>query len=106
MATNELQSSFGETENTDQTFRPATSPAVQPTLKVVENDSDLRRKSFHATLLTQNAGQITDTLRSVSAEGACSNDPPLALSIHRAPKAAFQDSPHLHADKTGVNKKR
>ena len=107
MAANELQSSFGETESTDQTFRPATSPAVQSPLKVVENDSDLRRKSFPSTIFTQNAGQKTDTLRSVSAEGACPNDPPLALSIHRAPKAAFQDSPaHLHVHKTAVNNKR
>lgn len=106
MATNDLQSSYVETENTDQTFRPATSPSVQSALKVVENDSDLQRKSFSATMFTQNAGQITDTPRSVSAEGACSNDPPLALSIHRAPKAAFQDSPHLYVDKTGDNKKR
>lgn len=104
MATDDLQisSSGGETENTDQTFRQA----VQSALKVVESDSDLRRKSLPATMFAQNAGQITDTLRSVSANDACSCDPPLALSIHRATKAAFEDSPRQRVDKTGDNMKR
>ena len=106
MATKELQSSFGETENTDQTFGPATSPTTQSAVKVVENDSDLRSKSFPATMFTEDAGQITNTLRSISADGACSNDPPLDMSIHRTPKAAFQDSPHLQVDNTGDNQKR
>ena len=105
MATHELQisSSGGETEDqTDQTFRPA----VQSARKVVESDSDLRRKRLPSTMFTQNAGQITDTPRSASADRARSNDTPLALSIRRATKAAFEDSPLLHVVKTGDNKKR
>ena len=104
MATDDLQisSSGGETENTDQTFREA----VQSAFKVVESESDIRRKSLPATTFAQNAGQITDTLRSVSANGASSFDPSLALSIHRATKAAFEDSPRQRVDKTGDKKKR
>ena len=102
MATNELQISFGETESKDETFQPP----VQSALTVVENDSDLRRKSFSGTMLTRNADQIPNTVRSVSANGACSNEPPLVLSIHRVPKAAFQDAPNLHVDNTSDNKKR
>ena len=102
MARNELQVSFGETESKDETFQPA----GQSALTVLENDSDLRRKSFSATMLTRDADQITNTVRSVSANGACSNEPSFALSIHRAPKAAFQDAPYLHVDSTGDNKKR
>ena len=98
MATNELQISFSETESKDETFQPA----VQSAPTVLENDSDLRTKSFSDTMLTRNADQITNTLRSVSANGACSNEPPLAL----APKAAFEDAPHLDVDKTCDNKKR
>ena len=98
MATNELQNSFSGTESKDETF----AAAVQSTLTVLVNDSDLRRKSFSDTMLTRNTDQITNTVRSVSANGACSDEPPLAL----APKAAFQDAPHLDAYKTGDNKQR
>lgn len=90
----QISNSGCETEDTDQTFRET----VQSGPNVVE--------SFPSLIVTQNTGPMTDPLRSVSANDACLNDLPLAVSIHRETKAAFEDSPPLHAVKTGDNKER
>ena len=90
MARHELQiSNSGETKDTDQTFREA-----------------VQSESFPSSIVTQNTDPITDPLRTVSANDACLNDLPLAVSILKTTKAAFEDSPPLHAVKTGDNKKR
>lgn len=97
MATDrEILTSCGGTKITEQTA-----------LKVVESDGDLRRRSLPVRVFAQNPAQASDTPRSSSANGECSRDTLLTLSMHTETKAAFEDSPCLNgANKASGNELR
>ena len=98
-----ILSSGGEAESTKQTF----GQAVPPAFKIVDSDSDLRRRSLPVRMFPENPAQAADTPRSSSANDGCSRDTLLALSLHAETKAAFEDSQlHLRTCKTSGNEQR
>lgn len=101
MATGDRQTFNAQTESGEQTG------CISSGLKVVESDTDLRRRSLPSRIFSPNLGVKTiNTPRSCSANGTCSTDTPITLSLPIEAKAAFEDSTPSHAFNTADNEKR